>query len=223
MRILLIEDDAILGDGVQAGLTQSGFGVDWARSCEEGRLALAVHAYEAVVLDIGLPDGSGLELLQEWRTQENPIPVLILTARDTLADRVTGLNQGADDYLIKPFELDELTARLRALLRRSHQRAAPVLAYKGIVLDPAARTVTLDGHPIDLPLREFTLLEELLENEGRVLTRSRLEQSLYGWNAEVESNAIEVHVHHLRRKFGADLIKTVRGVGYMICKAEGSS
>lgn len=222
MRILLIEDDAILGDGVQAGLTQAGFGVDWARSCDEGRLALTTHGYEAVVLDIGLPDGSGLELLQEWRRQENPIPVLILTARDTLADRVTGLNRGADDYLIKPFELDELTARLRALLRRSHQRAAPVLAYKSIILDPAARTVTLDGHLIDLPLREFTLLEELLENEGRVLTRSRLEQSLYGWNAEVESNAIEVHVHHLRRKFGSDLIKTVRGVGYMISKAEGS-
>jgi DNA-binding response OmpR family regulator len=222
MRILLVEDDAILGDGVQAGLTQAGFGVDWARSCEDGRLALTTHAYEAVVLDIGLPDGSGLQLLQEWRRQKNAIPVLILTARDTLADRVTGLNQGADDYLIKPFELDELTARLRALLRRSHQRASPVLSYKGIILDPAARTVTLDGEAVELPLREFTLLEELLENVGRVLTRSRLEQGLYGWNAEVESNAIEVHVHHLRRKLGADLIKTVRGVGYMISKADAS-
>jgi DNA-binding response OmpR family regulator len=222
MRILLVEDDAILGDGVQAGLTQAGFGVDWARSCEEGRLALTTHAYEAVVLDIGLPDGSGLELLQEWRQEKNAVPVLILTARDTLMDRVNGLNQGADDYLIKPFELDELTARLRALLRRSHQRAAPVLMHKGIILDPAARTVTLDGQAVDLPLREFTLLEELLENAGRVLTRSRLEQSLYGWNAEVESNAIEVHVHHLRRKLGADLIKTVRGVGYMISKADPS-
>jgi two-component system response regulator QseB len=222
MRILLIEDDAILGDGVQAGLTQAGFGVDWARSCEDGRLALTTHAYEAVVLDIGLPDGSGLALLQEWRRQNNAIPVLILTARDTLNDRVSGLNLGADDYMIKPFELDELTARLRALLRRSHQRATPVLAYKRIILDPAARTVKLDGQLVDLPLREFTLLEELLENVGRVLTRSRLEQSLYGWNAEVESNAIEVHVHHLRRKLGADLIKTVRGVGYMISKAEPS-
>jgi DNA-binding response OmpR family regulator len=222
MRILLVEDDAILGDGVQVGLTQAGFGVDWARSCEEGRLALTTHAYEAVVLDIGLPDGSGLELLQEWRQEKNAVPVLILTARDTLLDRVNGLNQGADDYLIKPFELDELTARLRALLRRSHQRAALVLIHKGIVLDPAARTVTLEGQAVDLPLREFTLLEELLENTGRVLTRSRLEQSLYGWNAEVESNAIEVHVHHLRRKLGADLIKTVRGVGYMISKADPS-
>ncbi len=222
MRILLIEDDAILGDGVQAGLIQAGFGVDWAKTCDEGRLALTTNSYEAVVLDIGLPDGSGLELLREWRQQKNPIPVLILTARDTLADRVTGLNQGADDYLVKPFELDELTARLRALLRRSHQRVAPVLTHKGITLDPQARTVTLDGFSVDLPLREFTLLEELLENEGRVLTRSRLEQSLYGWNAEVESNAIEVHVHHLRRKFGADLIKTVRGVGYMISKADHS-
>jgi DNA-binding response OmpR family regulator len=222
MRILLIEDDAILGDGVQAGLAQAGFGVDWARTCEEGRLALDTHAYEAVVLDIGLPDGSGLDLLRKWRRQENPIPVLILTARDTLLDRVTGLNQGADDYLIKPFELDELIARLHALLRRSHQRVTPVLVHKNISLDPLARTVTLDGQPIDLPLREFTLLEELLENAGRVLTRARLEQSLYGWNAEVESNAIEVHVHHLRRKLGADLIKTVRGVGYMISKAENT-
>lgn len=221
MRILLIEDDSILGDGVQAGLIQAGFGVDWAKTCDEGRLALMTHAYEAVVLDIGLPDGSGLDLLQEWRRNQNPIPVLMLTARDTLSDRVTGLNKGADDYLVKPFELDELAARLHALLRRSHQRAAPVLSHKGIVLDPAARTVTLDGQSIDLSLREFTLLEELLENEGRVLTRQRLEQSLYGWNADVESNAIEVHVHHLRKKFGADLIKTVRGVGYMINKAEG--
>jgi two-component system response regulator QseB len=222
MRILLIEDDAILGDGVQAGLTQAGFGVDWAHGCEEGLLALATHVYEAVVLDIGLPDGSGLDLLQQWRRQENPIPVLVLTARDTLADRVTGLNKGADDYLIKPFELDELIARLRALLRRSHQRVTPVLVHRNIRLDPLARTVTLDGQFIDLPLREFTLLEELLENAGRVLTRSRLEQSLYGWNAELESNALEVHVHHLRRKLGADLIKTVRGVGYMISKGEAT-
>ena len=223
MRVLLIEDDAILGDGVQAGLIQSGFGVDWARNCDEGRLGLMTHAYEAVVLDIGLPDGSGLDLLQEWRKDENPIPVLLLTARDALSDRVTGLNKGADDYLIKPFELDELTARLRALLRRSHQRATTVLVHKGIVLDPVGRTVKLDGVSIDLPLREFTLLETLLENEGRVLTRTRLEQSLYGWNAEVESNAIEVHVHHLRKKFGADLIKTVRGVGYIISKADSAS
>lgn len=218
MRILLVEDDVGLGDGIQAGLGQAGFGVDWAKTCDEGRLAVATNFYAGMVLDIGLPDGSGLDLLQELRRTENPLPVLILTARDTLADRVKGLNLGADDYLIKPFELDELTARLRALLRRSHQRAAPVLSYQGLELDASARTVSLDGQSVDLPLREFTLLEELLENQGRVLTRDRLEQSLYGWNAEVESNAIEVHIHHLRKKFGAELIKTIRGVGYMIRK-----
>ncbi len=218
MRILLLEDDLGLGDGIQAGLTQAGFGVDWAKTCEEGRLAVETGFYAGMVLDIGLPDGSGLDLLQELRRTENPLPVLILTARDTLADRIKGLNLGADDYLVKPFDLDELTARLRALLRRSHQRAAPVLSYLGIELDAAARTVSLNGQPVDLPLREFTLLEELLENQGRVLTRDRLEQSLYGWNAEVESNAIEVHIHHLRKKLGAELIKTIRGVGYMIRK-----
>jgi DNA-binding response OmpR family regulator len=223
MRILLVEDDVNLGDGVQAGLIQAGFGVDWAKTCDECRLALATGAYGCLVLDIGLPDGSGLDLLQELRRKQNPLPVLILTARDTLSDRVKGLDKGADDYLIKPFDLDELTARLRALLRRSHQRILPVLSYQGIVLDPAARTVTIDGKLVELQLREFTLLEDLLENQGRVLTRDQLEQSLYGWNAEIESNAIEVHVHHLRKKFGTDFIKTIRGVGYVINKSKGTS
>lgn len=222
MRILLVEDDVILGDGVQAGLIQAGFGVDWAKTCDEGRLAVATGAYGCLVLDIGLPDGSGLDLLQELRRADNPLPVLVLTARDTLADRVKGLDKGADDYLVKPFELDELTARVRALLRRSHQRASPVITYQGIVLDPAARRVTLDGEVVELSLREFTLLEDLLENQGRVLTRAKLEQSLYGWNAEVESNAIEVHVHHLRKKFGSDFIKTIRGVGYVVNKQQGT-
>ena len=222
MRILLMEDDRILGDGVQAGLIQAGFGVDWAKTCEEGRLALATATYSCLVLDIGLPDGSGLDLLQELRLAGQPLPVLVLTARDALADRVKGLDKGADDYLVKPFELDELTARVRALVRRSHQRASPVIIYQGIILDPAARSVTLNGDVVELPLREFTLLEELLENQGRVLTRARLEQSLYGWNTEVESNAIEVHVHHLRKKFGSDLIKTIRGIGYMVNKQQGA-
>ena len=222
MRILLVEDDGLLGDGVQAGLRQAGFGVDWAKTCDEGRLAVATGDYSCMVLDIGLPDGSGLNLLQELRKANNPLPVLLLTARDTLADRVKGLDKGADDYLVKPFELDELTARIRALLRRSHQRTTPVLSCQGIVLDPAARKVTLDGNLVELPLREFTLLEELLENAGRVLTRTQLEQSLYGWNAEVESNAIEVHVHHLRKKFGSDFIKTIRGVGYVINRSQGT-
>ncbi|MCX6126341.1 MAG: response regulator transcription factor [Proteobacteria bacterium] len=221
MRILLVEDDRLLGDGIQAGLSQAGFGVDWAKNCDEGRLAVATSTYSCLVLDIGLPDGSGLDLLLELRNANNPLPVLVLTARDTLADRVKGLDKGADDYLVKPFELDELTARVRALLRRSYQRTSPVICCKGLVLDPATRKVTLDGNLVELPLREFTLLEELLENQGRVLTRAQLEQSLYGWNAEVESNAIEVHVHHLRKKFGSDFIKTIRGVGYVINKAQG--
>ncbi len=221
MRVLLLEDDVILGDGVQAGLIQAGFGVDWAKTCDEGRLAVATGAYACLVLDIGLPDGLGLDLLQELRRADNPLPVLVLTARDTLADRVKGLDKGADDYLVKPFELDELTARVRALLRRSQQRTSPVICYQGIILDPAARTVTQDGELVNLPLREFTLLEELLENQGRVLTRTQLEQSLYGWNAEVESNAIEVHVHHLRKKLGSDFIKTIRGVGYIVNKQQG--
>jgi two-component system response regulator QseB len=216
VRVLLVEDDQNLGDGVQAGLVQAGFGVDWAKTCGEGELALAANQYEALVLDLGLPDASGLTLLRSLRGGKNFLPVLILTASDTLADKVRGLNAGADDYLVKPFELDELTARLRALLRRSHQRTSDLITRKGLELDPAARVVRLDGEPVDLPAREFTLLESLLEHQGRVLTRMQLEQSLYGWNSEVESNAIEVHVHHLRKKLGADLIKTIRGVGYMV-------
>lgn len=218
MRILLIEDDPILGDGIQAGLAQVGIGVDWGKTREEGHLAIATGTYGCLVLDIGLPDGSGLDLLQQLRRASNPLPILLLTARDTLADRVNGLDKGADDYMVKPFELDELIARVRALLRRSYQRASPVITYQKIVLDPAARRVTLDGEVIELSLREFSLLEELLENQGRVLTRSQLEQSLYGWNAEVESNAIEVHVHHLRKKFGGEFIRTIRGVGYVVNK-----
>lgn len=218
MRVLLVEDDLILGDGVQAGLVQSGFDVDWAKTCSEGDLALATGQYEAMVLDLGLPDASGLTLLQGLRNSKNPLPVLILTAKDTLADKVRGLNAGADDYLVKPFELDELTARLRALFRRSHQRTSAVITRERLELDPEARVARFNDEPLDLSAREFTLLENLLENQGRVLTRTQLEQSLYGWNSEVESNAIEVHVHHLRKKLGADLIKTVRGVGYMISK-----
>ena len=222
MRLLLVEDDPMLGDGVSAGLGQAGFGVDWARDVETSRLALKSHHYDGLVLDLGLPDGSGLDLLKSLRAQNDPIPVLILTARDTLADRVRGLDAGSDDYLVKPFELGELTARLRALLRRAHRRAAPVLCHGEIVVDPATRIVTLHGAPIELPAKEYTLLLDLLENRGRVLTRAQIEQSLYGWNAEVESNAIEVHVHHLRKKFGADLIRTLRGVGYTIEKPRGA-
>lgn len=218
MRVLLVEDDAILGDGIKSGLAQAGFGVDWAQTCNQGRMALTTNNYEALVLDLGLPDESGLNLLKELRSCDNSVPVLILTARDTLQDKLTGFSRGADDYLVKPFELDELIARIRALVRRFHGRPGTKICYESIEIDPEARTISLNGAPVDLPHREFTLLEILIENQGRVLTRSQLEQSLYGWNAEVESNAIEVHVHHLRKKLGFDLIKTVRGVGYMIVK-----
>lgn len=218
MRVLLVEDDAILGDGIKSGLSQAGFGVDWAQTCDQGRLAVASGNYEALVLDLGLPDESGLNLLREIRSSNNPLPILILTARDTIQDKLAGFSRGADDYLVKPFELDELIARIRALVRRLHGRAGAKILYGDIEIDPEARAVFLNGVPVELHNREFMLLEDLIENQGRVLTRTQLEQSLYGWNADVESNAIEVHVHHLRKKLGSDVIKTVRGVGYMMEK-----
>jgi two-component system response regulator QseB len=218
MRVLLVEDDALLGDGIKSGLSQAGFGVDWAKTCEQGRLAVTTGNYEVLVLDLGLPDESGFNLLRELRSAHHPLPVLILTARDTLQDKLAGFSWGADDYLVKPFELDELIARLHALIRRFHGRTTSMIRYGNIEIDPEGRTASQNGTLVDLPHREFTLLEHLIENQGRVLTRTQLEQSLYGWNAEVESNAIEVHVHHLRKKLGAALIKTVRGVGYMIEK-----
>jgi len=220
MRILLVEDDDLLGDGVQAGVTQGGFAVDWVRTGGDARTALATATpYDAVILDLGLPELSGLEVLARMRRSGRKTPVLILTARDTVADRVKGLDAGADDYLVKPFDLGELLARLRALLRRAEGRAAPLLHHGDLVVDPAGRRVTVAGAPAELSPREFAVLLELLEHEGRVLSRERLEESLYGWEGEPSSNAIEVHVHHLRRKLGADLIQTIRGVGYLIPRA----
>ena len=216
MRILLVEDDKLLGDGVQAGLVQSGFNVDWVRDGIAGDLALRTGEYAGVVLDLGLPRLSGLELLQRLRRGGNKVPVLILTARDRVEDRVKGLDEGADDYLIKPFDLDELAARLRALIRRSRGEAAPKLHLGEIELDPAARRVSLRGRPVELSLREFALLQELMLNAGRVLSREQLAQRLYAWGEEIESNAIEVHVHHLRRKLAPELLRTVRGVGYLM-------
>ena len=216
MRLLLIEDDEILGDGVSTGLQQDGYAVDWVRDAEEGAAAMATTEYAAIVLDLGLPRTGGLELLARLRGSGRTTPVLILTARDTVRDRVTGLDAGADDYLVKPFDLAELHARLRALLRRREGRAATVLRRDGIVLDPAAHTVTRDGEPVDLSPREFAVLHELFLHAGQVLSRERLEEQLYGWSDEVASNAVEVHVHHLRRKLGADVIRTVRGVGYVV-------
>lgn len=219
MRILLIEDDNLLGDGIRVGLKQVGFAVDWTQDGQAAKLALETEEYAVVVLDLGLPKLSGTELLKWLRGRGSKEPVLILTARDTVADRVAGLNAGADDYLIKPFDLDELIARLRALLRRSGGQAVPTLQHNNIELDPAAHLVFKDGQLVDLPAKEFALLHELLLHVGRVQSREQLEQHLYGWGEEVESNSIEVHVHRLRKKLGADLIRTMRGVGYVMDKA----
>jgi DNA-binding response OmpR family regulator len=218
MRLLLVEDDPLLGDGIRAGLVQAGFTVDWIKDGEHARSALETEHYALVVLDLGLPRLGGGDLLRQLRTRGDDTPVLILTARDTVSDRVSGLDAGADDYLVKPFDLDELTARIRALLRRAGGRATPLLHHGTLEVDPAAHRVTLDGQPVELSPREFAILAELLENRGRVLSRERLENSLYGWSGEVESNAVEVHIHHLRKKLGSELIRTIRGVGYMVEK-----
>jgi len=214
MRILVVEDDSLLGDGIQAGLRQAGYSADWVRDGAAADTALAVEEYAAVVLDLGLPRVSGLELLRKLRAAGNAVPVLILTARDAVPDRVAGLDAGADDYMVKPFDLDELAARLRALVRRSHGQTAAVLNVGDLELDPAAHAARFKGQSVELSAREFAVLQALALNAGRVLSRERLEQSLYGWGEEVESNAIEVHIHHLRRKLAPDLIRTVRGVGY---------
>jgi two-component system OmpR family response regulator/two-component system response regulator QseB len=219
MRILLVEDDPLLGDGIQAGLKQAGFGVDWSRDGLEAWHALSAESYAAVVLDLGLPRLSGLDLLRRLRASGNRVPVMILTARDRVEDRITGLDSGADDYLTKPFDLHELAARLRALVRRSHGQAAPRLRVGPVEIDPAARSASFEGRPVELSAREFALLQALALNAGRVLSRAQLEQALYGWGEEVGSNAIEVHIHHLRRKLSADLIRTVRGVGYTLAAA----
>ncbi len=219
MRILLVEDDRLLGDGLKAGLTQAGYAVDWLRDGEAAVAALSTETFAAVVLDLGLPKRDGLSVLQWMRGRRDATPVLILTARDQLEDKVRGLDLGADDYVLKPFDLDEIAARLRALVRRSHGRPEPVLTLGEIELNPAARTVTRAGETVELTPREFDLLHLLLENAERVLTRRALEEQLYTWNDAVDSNALEVHIHHLRRKLGGELIRTVRGVGYMASAA----
>ena len=216
MRILLIEDDSLLGQGLQASLQLEGYAVDWMQDGETAWAALRTDTFDLVVLDLGLPGVPGLELLQRLRKQGNDVPVLILTARDAPADRVTGLDEGADDYLIKPFDIDELAARLRALLRRRGGRRRPVLRHGPVEPAPARHAVRLHDQPVALPRREFSLLRLLLENAGQVVSRSRLQEALYGWEEDVESNTLEVYIHHLRRRLGRDLIQTVRGVGYMV-------
>lgn len=223
MRILLAEDDPLLGDGLRAGLRQLGYTVDWVRDGKAAEHSLATEELDALVLDLGLPRQDGLTLLQTLRRSGSDLPVLVLTARDTVHERIEGLDSGADDYLVKPFDLLEVGARLRAITRRRGGRADPVIEYHELTLDPASRSVTRNGIPITLGGSEFALLEALLSHVGRILTRERLEQLLYGWEEGVESNAIEVYIHHLRKKLGKDLIRTVRGVGYSIPKTSALS
>ncbi|MBU1237722.1 MAG: response regulator [Gammaproteobacteria bacterium] len=218
MRILLVEDDPQLGDGLTVGLRQAQFAVDWVKDGAAADQALQTETFDIVVLDLGLPKLSGMELLERLRRRGQSLPVLILTARDSTADKIAGLDTGADDYLVKPIDLDELAARIRALCRRAAGRAEPVLRTGTVTLDPASRRVTVADFPVELSAREFAVLHTLLENAGRVMSRAQLESSIYGWRDEPDSNALEVHIHHLRKKLGADLIKTLRGVGYMIPK-----
>ena len=218
MRILLAEDDPLLGEGLQSGLRQLGFQVDWVRSGDAAERELRAGAHAAAVLDLGLPRRDGLDVLASVRAHGIMIPVLVLTARDAIPDRIRGLDAGADDYVLKPIDLHELAARLRALVRRAHGQPQEMLRAQDVELDPAARTVRQGGRLLRLQTREFDLLHALMLNAGRVLTREQLEQHLYSWGREVESNAVEVHVHHLRRKLGSALIHTVRGVGYILLR-----
>ena len=206
----------MIGDSVRTGLRRDGFTVDWVRDGRAADLALANAVYDLMLLDLGLPKKDGLDVLRTARRAANRIPVLILTARDSVADRVKGLDAGADDYLVKPFDLDELSARIRALLRRQAGRVEGVIEFGDLKLNPASHVVTMKGKPLALSAREFALLEALLDRPGAVLSREKLEEKLYGWGEEIESNTVEVYVHSLRKKLGQDFIKNIRGVGYMV-------
>lgn len=219
MRVLLVEDDELIGCGIEAALRQAGFTVDWARDGHEAGLALDTTRYALLVLDLGLPRVSGMQVLKDLRDAGNPVPVLVLTAKSTVVDRVGGLEAGADDYLSKPFDLIELIARCRALLRRAQGRSVELIRYRTLTVDPAAQTVELDATRVPLTSREWAVLLQLLTHQGIPQSRAQLEESLYGWQQEIESNAIEVHVSNLRKKLGASLIKTVRNIGYVMEKA----
>jgi two-component system, OmpR family, response regulator len=216
MRLLLVEDDPMIGKSVQQGLRQDGFSVDWVQDGTAADLALANEVYDLMLLDLGLPKKNGSQILGGLRAQGNPIPVLILTARDAIADRVKALDGGADDFLMKPFDLDELSARVRALLRRRAGRTTPSITHGNLVLNPATHEVSLKGRALVVSAREFAVLMALLDRPGVVLSRAQLEEKLYGWDAEVESNAVEVYIHSLRKKLGRDFIKNIRGVGYRV-------
>ena len=219
MRILLVEDETALGEGIRVALKPEGYTVDWVQDGASALHALTHEAFDLAVLDLGLPRLDGLQVLERLRANANPVPVLVLTARDATSDRIAGLDAGADDYLVKPFDVDELKARIRALLRRSFNRPQPTLHYREVSLDPVSQQVSYRGQAVVLQRKEFLLLHELLAQPGKVLTRDRLQQALYGWDEEAESNALEVHIHHLRKKLFPELIRTVRGVGYLVDKA----
>jgi DNA-binding response OmpR family regulator len=219
MRLLLVEDDRMIGESVQKGLRQDGFSVDWAQDGRSAELALEAERYDCVLLDLGLPKKDGLQLLRELRARRDTVPVVVITARDAVPERIKGLDTGADDYLVKPFDLDELAARVRAVVRRRDGRAEPVMEHMGLVLRPATHEATFEGRPLMLSQREFAVLEALLTRPGAILSRAQLEERIYGWGEEVESNAVEVFVHGLRRKLGAEFIRTVRGAGYMVPKS----
>ena len=216
MRILLIEDDGLIGDGLKTGLSKLGFTVDWFTDGEDGFEALLQAPYDAVVLDLGLPGKDGLSILKEWRSRRRREPVLVLTARGDVDERIAGLDSGADDYLGKPFALAEVAARLKALIRRFHDRTEPVLSAGKVNFYPETKSVALDGKAVTLAPKEVLLLELLLLNRGKVLSKETIENKLYSWNDEVQSNAVEVHVHHLRKKLGRNIVKTINKIGYML-------
>ncbi len=219
MRLLLVEDDELLGDAVKTGLTQFGYVVDWLKDGVSAKTALEIEAFELVILDLSLPKLAGLALLKSIRQAGNTTPVIILTARESVENRIEGLDAGADDYMVKPFDLNELSARIRALVRRSQGRADTAIQYRNITLDPSAHTVLLDNVEVNISRREFALLQKLLENQGHVLSREQLMQSIYGWDEDLDSNVLEVHIHNLRKKLDADFIRTIRGIGYIAEKS----
>ncbi|HWH75316.1 MAG TPA: response regulator [Methylibium sp.] len=216
MRILIVEDDRLLGDGLAAGLRSLGFAIDWFTDGGQADAALATTPYDAVVLDLGLPGGDGLQWLARWRARAQALPVLILTARDGVQQRILGLDAGADDYLVKPIETAELAARLRAVLRRSHGRPEPLWTHGALEFRPADKTVRWRGAPVELTAREIALLELLLAHPQRVLSKAAIQEKLYAFEQDIDSNALEVHVHHLRRKIDPKIVRTVRGVGYAL-------
>ena len=218
MRVLLVEDDRLIGEGVRAALAQDGYAVDWVRDGSSASTALEDTEFDLVLLDLGLPGMSGLDLLRALRRRDDPTPVIILSARDEIRDRIAGLDAGADDYLVKPFDLDELAARMRVAMRRRAGRGDPAIEHGGVRLDPKTHGVTQNGRPVSLSPREFAVLEALLQRPGITLSRQQLEDRIYGWDDEIGSNAVEVYIHSLRRKLGSDFIRTLRGVGYCIPK-----